>query len=286
MMATTRKQKYLQPAIRGKIANLLDTPVAFARVILSGTKLKEKMSSVTGVEGLFMFNRVPPGSYTLEIVYSGFSRLVQSGIAVRDHAITGLDMKMDFLEDSRSIKLRALKLEYVNDPRPEADRSPSILARQVAEVVAGLTIDRILFSPPTVTRISRPFKLDLGVHQNLKAEVMRRLLERRICRFDREQIELTLSADVQVQGCRVLLTEAPLAGIDGAGFLEWKWEILPETAGLGRIRLQLETEVLFTGYGSRKKILLTLDRSLMITEKPWFPWRQFIRSKINKFSNK
>ena len=283
MMAITRKQKYLQPAIRGKIANLLDYPVAFARVILSGAKLKEKMSSVTGVEGLFMFNRVPPGSYTLEIVASGFSKLVQSGIAVRDHAITGLDMKMDFLEDSRSIKLRAMKLEYVNDPRLEADKTPAILARQVAEVVAGLPLDRILFFPPTVARIGRPFELELGVHQNLKAEVMRRLLERRICRFDRGRIELTLKADLQVKGCRVLLTEAPLADIDGAGFLEWKWEILPETAGLGRIRLQLEADVLFIGFGSRKKNLLTLDRSLMVTEKPWFPWRRFIQSTINKF---
>ena len=115
---------------------------------------------------------------------------------------------------------------------------------------------------------------------------MRRLLERSICRFDRDQIEVTLKADLQVAGCQVLLLGAPQAAIDGARYLGWEWEILPEISGLGLISLRLETSVRFAEYGSRKKILLTLDRSLMITEKPWFPWRQFIRSKINKFSNK
>ena len=67
-----------------------------------------------------MFSRIPPGSYTLEVNYSGFSKLVQRGIAVRDHAITGLDLKMDFLEDSRTIKLRALSLEFINDAPPSA----------------------------------------------------------------------------------------------------------------------------------------------------------------------
>jgi hypothetical protein len=80
------EQKYLQPAIRGKIADLLDYPVVSARVVLSGSKLEEKLCTETGVEGLFMFSRIPPGSYTLEVNYSGFSKLVQRGIAVRDHS--------------------------------------------------------------------------------------------------------------------------------------------------------------------------------------------------------
>jgi hypothetical protein len=270
------EQKYLQPAIRGKIADLLDYPVVSARVVLSGAKLEEKLCAVTGVEGLFMFNRIPPGSYTLEVIYSGFSKLVQRGIAVRDHAITGLDLKMDFLEDSRTIKLRAMSLEFINDQAPAADTPPPMLALQLSEVMTGLVLDRVLFNPPPVLKIGRSVSLELGVYQNLKGEVMRRLLERSICRFDRDHIEVTLKADLQVAGCQVLLLGAAEAAIDGASYLDWEWEILPEISGLGLISLRLETSVRFIKYGVRKKCLLTMDRDVMIKENHWFSWRRFL----------
>jgi hypothetical protein len=273
------EQKYLQPAIRGKIADLLDYPVVSARVVLSGSKLEEKLCSVTGVEGLFMFNRIPPGSYTLEVIYSGFSKLVQRGIAVRDHAITGLDMKMDFLEDSRTIKLRAMSLEFINDQPLAAATKPSALTLQLSEVMAGLELERVLFNPPTLLKVGRATTFELGVHQNLKGEVMRRLLERSICRFDRDHIDVTLKVDLQVAGCQVLLLGAPQAAIDGASYLDWEWEILPEISGLGLISLRLETSVRFIEYGIRKKCLLTLDRDIRIKKGHWFAWRRFFNNK-------
>jgi hypothetical protein len=273
------EQRYLQPAIHGKIADLLDCPVVSARVVLSGAKLAEKLCTVTGVGGLFMFSRVPPGSYTMEVIYSGFSKLVQRGIAVRDHAITGLDLKMDFLEDSRSIKLRAMSLEFINDAPPAADTPPSMLAQQLSEVMADLVLDRVLFDPLPVLKIGHAVTFELGVYQNLKGEVMRRLLERSICRFNRDQIEVTLKADLQVAGCQVLLLGAPQAAINGAHYLDWKWEILPEISGLGLISLRLETSVRFVEYGERKKCLLTLDRNVRIKKSHWLNWQRLFKDR-------
>jgi hypothetical protein len=274
------EQKYLQPAIRGKIADLLDYPVVSARVVLSGSKLEEKLCTVTGVEGLFMFSRIPPGSYTLEVIYSGFSKLVQRGIAVRDHSITGLDLKMDFLEDSRTIKLRAMSLEFINDPPPTADAEPSNLAMQLPEVMAGLVLDRVLFNPPPVLKIGRAAAFELGVYQNLKEEVMHRLLERGICRFDRDQVEVTLKVDLQVAGCQVLLLGAPQAAVNGARYLGWEWEILPEISGLGLISLRLESSVHFAEYGEQKKCLLILDREVRIKKNLWLALRRFFKNKL------
>lgn len=269
MIRQGMEQKYLQPAIRGKIADLLDYPIASARVVLSGSKLEEKLCTVTGVEGLFMFSRVPPGSYTLEVIYSGFNKLVQRGIAVRDHAITGLDLKMDFLENSRTIKLRAMSLEFINDPPPASDTAPSDLARQLPEMMAGLVLDRVLFNPPPVLKLAHAAAFELGVYQNLKEELMRRLLERGICRFDRDQVEVTLLADLQVAGCQVLLKGAPRAVVNGARYLGWEWEILPEVSGTGLIRLRLESSVRFAEFGEQKKCLLTLDREVRIKKNHW-----------------
>jgi hypothetical protein len=271
------EQKYLQPAIRGKIADLLDYPVVSARVVLSGSKLAEKLCTVTGVEGLFMFSRVPPGSYTLEVIYSGFSKLVQRGIAVRDHSITGLDLKMDFLEDSRTINLRAMSLHFINDQQPVADAEPSYLASQLPEVMSGLVLDRILFNPPPVLKIGRAVTFELGVYQNLKEEVMRRLLELSICRFSRDQVEVVLQSDLQVAGCKVLLKSAPQAAIDAAHYLGWEWEIMPEFSGLMLINLRLETSVRFAEYGEQKKCLLTLDREVRIKKNLFYELRRFLK---------
>jgi hypothetical protein len=278
MMGLKGEQNYLEPAIRGKIADLLDYPVVSARVFLSGSKLEEKLCTVTGVEGLFMFSRIPPGSYTLEVAYSGFSKMVQRGIAVRDHAITGLDLKMDFLEDSRTIKLRAMSLNFVNDALPAVADPPSDLGQQLLEVMAGLVLDRVLFNPPPVLKIGHMASFELGVYQNLKEEVMRRLLERGICRFDRDKVDVVLKAELQVAGCQVLLMGAPWAAIDRARYLDWEWQILPEVSGLGLIRLNLEISVQFAEYGEQKRCLLVLDREVRIKKNHYSALCRFFKN--------
>jgi len=266
----------LQPAIRGKIGDPLDYPVKSARVVLSGSKLADKLCTVTGMEGSFMFSRIPPGVYTLEITCSGFSKLVQRGIAVHDNAITGLGLKMDFLEDSRSLKLRALSLEYVNDaPQVEASESPSQLTLELQEVMDELHLDRALFNPPAAVKVGRRVRIELGVYQNLREEIMRRLLERKISRFDGGQIDAVLQAELQVSGSLVLPKSLPEVGIKGAGYVEWQWEVLPRIPGQGLIRLSLQAKVTFAGHCEQKQCLLVLDREVRIEKNIWLELRRF-----------
>ena len=266
----------LQPAIRGKIGDPLDYPVKSARVVLSGSKLADKLCTVTGMEGSFMFSRIPPGVYTLEITCSGFSKLVQRGIAVHDNAITGLGLKMDFLEDSRSLKLRALSLEYVNDaPQVEASESPSQLTLELQEVMDELHLDRALFNPPATVKVGRRVRIELGVYQNLREEIMRRLLERKISRFDGGQIDAVLQAELQVSGSLVLPKSLPEVGIKGAGYVEWQWEVLPRIPGQGLIRLSLQAKVTFAGHCEQKQCLLVLDREVRIEKNIWLELRRF-----------
>jgi hypothetical protein len=255
----------LQPAIRGKIGDLLDYPVVSARVLLSGSKLAEKRCTMTGLEGSFMFSRIPPGVYTLEISCSGFGKLVQRGIAVQEHAITGLDLKMDFLENSRSLKLRALSLEYVNDAPPaEAGLSAEPPGRELQEVMDGLHLDRALFNPPAAVKVGRREIIEFGVYQNIREEIMRGLLERKIGRFQASQLDVTLWADLEVSGSLVLPKSLPQVAVGNAGYVEWRWETLPRVSGLGLIRLSLQAGVGFADQGERKRCLLVLDREVKI----------------------
>ena len=91
---------------------------------------------------------------------------------------------------------------------------------------------------------------------------------------------MTLKADLQVAGCQVLLLGSPRTDIDGARYLGWEWEILPEISGLGLIRLRLETSVRFAEYGEWKKCLLILDREVRIKKNRCFALQRFLKSKL------
>jgi len=99
--------------------------------------------------------------------------------------------------------------------------------------------------------------------------VMRRLLQRNICDFDRSQIAVTLEAVLHVDGCEVFPSGTPKQDVDGARYLGWEWEIRAKIPGAGSICLQLEADLRFNGYGSRKKCLLILDRFVTIKNSHW-----------------
>ncbi|MBN2346745.1 MAG: carboxypeptidase regulatory-like domain-containing protein [Candidatus Aminicenantes bacterium] len=282
-MNHTREACILQPAIRGKIADPLDYPVADARVVLSGTRLGEKLSTLTGDGGYFMFSPIPPGIYTLEIKYAGFSKLVQRGIAVQERAITGLDLKMNFQEDSRALKLSSFSLHYVDDEgAPPAGEELAPLARQLQWVVDGLSLERALFSPPSVLRVERAVVIELGLYQNLKEAIMRRLLERKIALFTGERIEVALRAELLAAGCRVLPKSLPRLTVDGPRYVEWRWEVRPQVPGLAGIRLGLDAAVTFAGRTELGKRLLLIEREVRVKRTPW----QRLRSSLDEVLNR
>lgn len=276
-------QTCLQEAIRGKIGDPQDSPVASACVILSGSKLAQKITTRTGSEGYFMFNRIPPGVYTLEVACAGFGKLVQRGIAVQEHAITGLDLKMDFLEDSRSLKLRALSLAYiVDEPDKTGGVEPLALVGQLRTAVAGLRLDRALFNPPPAARVGHCVPVEFGVYQNLKETVMRRLRESAVGIFDGGHVAVALTADLQATGCLVQPKSLPRLEVDGARYLEWRWEVLPEAFGQGLLRLDLRISVDLDSLGHEEKNLLLLDREIIIRQDRWLRGRRWLHNFLGK----
>ena len=282
-MAPGMTQTCLQEAIRGKIGDPQALPVASARVVLSGSKLGQKIATRTGSEGYFMFNRIPPGVYTLEVACAGFGKLVQRGIAVQEHAITGLDLKMDFQEDSRSLKLRTLSLEYiVDEPEKKDGVEPPQTASQLREALAGLRLDRALFNPPTAAKVGRSLLVEFGVYQNLKEAILRRLREGNCGGFAGRDLAVALTADLQAAGCRVLPRTLPRLEVSGARYLEWRWELLPTAFGQGLLRLDLRVSVDFNGIRVEERTLLLLDREIVIRKNPWLSLRRGLRNVLGK----
>jgi hypothetical protein len=167
---------------------------------------------------------------------------------------------------------------------PAAEPKPSELTRQLSEVMDGLFLDRAMFNPPASIKLDCATTLELGIYQNLKEKIMHSLLERNICRFDREKLAVTLKAELQVAGCQVVLLHMPQEVINESGYLDWEWKILPETSGLKLLRLRLAACVRFAENGEREKCLLSLDREVTIKNTHWFALQRFF--KMNLFFRK
>ncbi|MCU0236186.1 MAG: carboxypeptidase-like regulatory domain-containing protein [Acidobacteria bacterium] len=276
-------QSCLQEAIRGKIGDPNDGPVAAAHVVLSGSRLARRIATRTGSEGYFMFNRVPPGIYTLEVACAGFGKLVQRGIAVQEHAITGLDLKMDFQEDSRSLRLRALSLKYIVDgPERKEGLELASLACQLREAVAGLRLERALFNPPPAARVGRSFPVEFGLYQNLRDTIGRRLRESHCGIFDGDHVAVALTADLQAAGCRVLPRSLPRLDVGGARYQDWRWEVLPQAFGRGLLRLDLRISVDVIGMGHEERSLLALDREILIRRNRWLSLKRGLKNAIGR----
>ena len=93
--------------------------------------------------------------------------------------------------------------------RREATRIALATDPGLQEVIDELHLDRALFNPPAAVKVGRRVRFELGVYQNLREEIMRRLLERKISRFDGGQIDVDLQAELQVAGCLVLPKSLP-----------------------------------------------------------------------------
>jgi len=264
----------LQPAIRGKIADGLDSPVSRARVVLCGSKLGRRLSTLTGREGTFLFSRLPPGVYTLEVNCKNFSKLVQRGISVQDDAITGVDMKMDLQEDSRSLKLRSLRLNYVaGEPGGAAAAHAGLTCGNVEDALAGLRLERTLFHAPDECVPGRKAVVEFGLFQNLKGRLVCRLLERGNGLFLPDQAALWLQAELRA-GSGLVATLTPSAvALEGPRYLNWQWEFGPGPAGPVTLRLGLSVRVVINGGECVDRDLLTLEHNLTVHPSPLAAWR-------------
>jgi hypothetical protein len=259
----------LQPAIRGKIADPFNRPVASVQVRIRNSKMGAWRSALTGSEGSFMFGGVPPGVYTLEVALPGYRKLVQRGIAVQECSITGLGLRMDVAPATRSLKLSGLSLEYVDDLPASGDRlGPAPAAAELREAVADLRLEKALFNPPPSLRVGRRQAVEFGIYQSLREAIARRLQERQVELAEGEAIQVALAAKLQADGCLVLPASPPRLELAGPRYVEWRWEILPRSVGRGRLRLALTADVAGAGLVGLEKCLLDCERDLLIRRDP------------------
>jgi len=113
-LATIASAQYKQQ-LRGMVVDhILQTPVAGATISIASVK----QSVVASEEGIFRFNELPVGSYSLTISCAGFKELTLENVAVNSGKETVLTIPMEPLvkmEDEVFIKVNSKKNKPLND---------------------------------------------------------------------------------------------------------------------------------------------------------------------------
>ena len=87
--ALTTQAQQNSGKIKGTVTTSDSDPASFVNIVLKGTKL----AAVTNEDGLFEFNKVKPGNYTLQLSLSGYETVVEE-VSVNENTTTPLSLQL------------------------------------------------------------------------------------------------------------------------------------------------------------------------------------------------
>jgi hypothetical protein len=98
---------FAQPTSGGGVTGTITDPhgtvVPHAKVTAVNTETGAQLSSESGSVGVYQLDPLQPGTYNVEVVAKGFSRLLQENVNVVNSAMFGLNMKLIPWDESKTI---------------------------------------------------------------------------------------------------------------------------------------------------------------------------------------
>jgi hypothetical protein len=107
LLATALWGQGFRGQIRGLITDATNTPMAGATVTLTGVNTGVATRKVTDNVGLYVFDLIDPGSYTITVEATGFSRYVQQNITLEAGAIVTVNATLNPGELQQSVTVDA-----------------------------------------------------------------------------------------------------------------------------------------------------------------------------------
>ena len=89
--------------IQGIVSDANGKPVAKASVTATNTETGVQTNRQTNVSGIFSIIPIQPGPYIVEVVASGFSRLLQKNVTVGSAELVSLNLKLTPGQESQTI---------------------------------------------------------------------------------------------------------------------------------------------------------------------------------------
>ena len=123
--------------ISGTLTDASGAVVPGAKAVLTHVQRKIDREATTGIDGLYSFPNLGPGTYDLKVTASGFKPVVQRGIEVRVSQMVRADLRLEVGVDVQVVEVQgnATQLNFDNAARTEGVESKTI--NELPLIVAG-----------------------------------------------------------------------------------------------------------------------------------------------------
>ena len=123
--------------ISGTLTDASGAIVPNAKAVLTHVQRKIDREATTGIDGLYSFPNLGPGTYDLKVTASGFKPVVQRGIEVRVSQMVRADLRLEVGVDVQVVEVQgnATQLNFDNAARTEGVESKTI--NELPLIVAG-----------------------------------------------------------------------------------------------------------------------------------------------------
>ena len=151
--------------LNGKVTTAAGAPVPRAAVTMTETSTNGRHDAVTGTDGNFSIQDLPPGTYRLEVEASGFKRLSQQSVQVQAGTPVRVDLPLEAGSSSETVVVEA-QTSLIQDDTAQVGRAYNsrtirelpLLNRnyeQLSELMPGVTppaVDTPLLQDPQRNR--------------------------------------------------------------------------------------------------------------------------------------
>lgn len=165
--------------------------------------------------------------------------------------------------------------------RREVDRGgpvPEAVAKQ--DILAGLSMGRVLFACPPEMRVQTPERVEVRITGDPKQDITQGLEERGIPIETAAKIspvmKVTLNADADDAFEVKQLTDAQQSVVDGGG--QWAWSVTPLKAGKHNLYLTASAVVNVPGFGQQTEEIPVLTQSVQVRADVAYSASQFWHS--------
>ena len=125
-------QAQYRASLRGVVSDPTGAVIPGATVTLTNTETSEKQVSTTDDSGIYNFNALPPGKFSLTVERDGFQKKVVDGVQIIPEQPNALNLKLEIGQSSQTVTVNGSEIPALDTAT--ADNGQSISANEIQEM--------------------------------------------------------------------------------------------------------------------------------------------------------
>jgi hypothetical protein len=263
--------------IRGKVTDSEGVSLPGVTLTIRGPAITSR-STITNEHGIYVFNDLLAGEYSIEAVLPGFKKTVKENIPVLIGEIKIVNFAMDVETIPEEVTVKAETpivdldkasiakwsvLGELAEAVIELKKSPDF-EKNLNEELVSLTEGKILFNPPKEMKQYSKERIEVRISKNLNNDLSEGLRGKGLPEIEdilvSDEMKVILSGDA----FKIKSLSEPVQIISSTEPTQWEWDVTPLKSGYRLICLSVSILINLDQYGNKKKSLPVMEKEVYI----------------------